>query len=111
MLGTETVRVENETELDADNDPVPGTGVPKSVEGCLVEPLQPLASGESVERDRSGTVARVKVLMPITSGVSGDSRLVIRGNPYLVSGDPIPFVDDEDPELSGYEVIAVSAKG
>ncbi|QKY80010.1 head-to-tail stopper [Gordonia phage Doggs] len=111
MLGTETVGLDSETEFDADNNPIPGTGTPKPIDGCLVEPLQPLASGESVERDRSGTVSRVKVLMPITAGVSGDSRLVVRGDPYLVSGDPIPFVHDEDPELSGYEVIAVSAKG
>ncbi|QMU22506.1 hypothetical protein [Gordonia rubripertincta] len=111
MLGTETVGVGSEVEFDSNNDPIPGTGTPKPIAGCLVEPMDPLTSSETVDRDRSGTVSRVKVLLPITSGVTGDTRLVVRGEPYLVLGDPIPYVDDEDPELSGYEVIAVSAKG
>ena len=108
MLGTETVVVVGEVEYDADNDPIPGSGS-LTVEGCGVYPM---AGADLESAARSGTTARVRVLLPITSGVSGDSVLTVRGVPgFRVEGDPVPYIDDEDPELSGYDLTAILAKG
>ncbi|AZF93586.1 hypothetical protein SEA_EYES_9 [Gordonia phage Eyes] len=111
MLGTETVVLAGEIEYDADNNPVPDTGMPKTVEGCTVEPLD---GADTTASDRSGTSTRLRVFIPLTSGVSGDTVITSiggRGGPFEIEGDPQPFIDVEDPELSGYVVIAYSAKG
>lgn len=108
MLGTETVTVAGEVEYDDDNDPIPGTGGQTTVGGCLVEPLD---GTDIVDLARSGTTCRVRVHLPITVGVSGDSVLTVRGRPFRVVGDPVAFIDPEDTELSGYVVVAESVQG
>ncbi|QLF84819.1 head-to-tail stopper [Gordonia phage BBQValindra] len=111
MLGTETVVLAGEVEYDADNNPVPDTGVPLAVDGCHVEPLD---GTDTTASDRSGTSTRLRVFIPLTSGVTGDTVITSiagRGGPFEIEGDPQPFIDDEDPELSGYVVVAYSAKG
>ncbi|AZV00738.1 hypothetical protein SEA_KIKO_10 [Gordonia phage Kiko] len=111
MLGTETVTFTSEVEYDENNDPVAGTGQPRSVDGCLVEPLD---GADTTARDRSGTVSRLRIFVPVTSGITGDTAIVsvgTRGGPYRIEGDPQPDINDEDPELSGYVIVATSAKG
>ncbi|QOC55872.1 head-to-tail stopper [Gordonia phage DirtyBoi] len=111
MLGSETATFSSEVEYDGNNDPIAGTGQPWTVEGCHVEPLD---GTDITAQDRSGTATRLKVFIPVTSGISGDTVITSigsRGGPYRIEGDPQPFIDDEDPELSGYAVIARSAKG
>lgn len=111
MLGSETCVLAGETEYDADNRPVPDTGATKTVHGCHVEPMD---GADTTASDRSGTSTRLRVFIPLTSGVTGDTVITSisgRGGPFAIEGDPQPFVDDEDPELSGYVVVAYSAKG
>ncbi|UAJ16186.1 head-to-tail stopper [Gordonia phage Malibo] len=102
MLGTETVTVTGDFVRDDDGKVTAGTGV-GPVEGCQV---QPLTSQELVERGRSATDDAVRVLLPITEGIDRGSVLVVRGKRYQVDGNPIAYIDPEDPELSGYDVEA-----
>ena len=108
MLGSETVIVGAEVEYDDNNDPIPGSGS-LTVEGCGVFPMD---GADFANASRSGTTTRVRVLLPITTGVSGDSVLTVRGVAgFRVEGDPVPYIDDEDPELSGYDIEATRREG
>lgn len=116
MLGSETCILAGRVHYDDSNDPVPGTELPVEVHGCYVEPLGVDGPRRSdvIERDRSGTTTRLRVFIPVTSGVTGDTvitEIVGRGGPYRVEGNPQPFIDDEDPELSGYIVTVFAARG
>jgi hypothetical protein len=107
MLGTETVIVAGDFVRDADGKVTPGTGI-GAVAGCQV---QPLTSSELVERGRSATDDAVRVLMPITTGVDRGSVLIVRGKRYQVDGNPIAYIDPDDPDLSGYDIEASRRAG
>lgn len=116
MLGTETVVPKQERAFDDNNDPIePPAGTTSSIPGCLVEPLNTLDSTIDITRsDRSGTATRIRVFLPtITAGVAADKIFTIAGRPgaFRVIGDPVPHISDEDPELSGYAVLAESVRG
>lgn len=115
MLGTETVVTAPAPQFDDNNDPVPGSGAEQTIDGCLVEPLNTIGNTADITAaDRSGTVSRIRVHMPtITAGVAAEKVFTITGRPgrFRVIGDPVPYIDDEDPELSGYAVTAESVKG
>lgn len=102
MLGTETVTVSGDMVRDEDGRVIPGAGI-GPVEGCQV---QPLSTAELVERGRSSTDDAVRVLLPITEGIDRGTVLIIRGKRYQVDGNPQPYIDPEDPDLSGYDVEA-----
>jgi hypothetical protein len=106
MLGTEPVRVRRRGGITADGDPTPATEWP--VDDCLVDPG---ALGERLDIDRTAATTTVAVTMPITAGIDHTCELKIRGRWYRIVGDPEPFVNDEDPELSGYQVTATRGAG
>lgn len=107
MIGTETVIVTGDYVRDEDGH-VTTTAGSVTVAGCQV---QPMTSTELVERGRSSTADVVRVLMPITAGIDRNRVIVARGNRYQVDGNPIAYVDPEDPELSGYDITATRRVG
>ena len=107
MLGTETVHVGGDLVRDSNGNTSATTGI-GNVEGCQV---QPLSSAELVERGRTGTEDAVQVFLPITEGIDKKSLLTIRGKKYQIDGNPLPYIDDEDPELSGYDITATRRLG
>ncbi|OBC12180.1 hypothetical protein A5788_22345 [Gordonia sp. 852002-50816_SCH5313054-c] len=107
MLGTETVIVTGDFVRDEDGNVTSGTGI-GPVKRCQV---QPLTSQELVERGRSATDDAVRVLLPITEGISRDSVLIVRGERYQVDGNPQPYIDPDDPEMSGYDIEATRRAG
>jgi hypothetical protein len=107
MLGTETVHVGGDLVRDGDGNMTPTTGI-GDVKGCQV---QPLSATELVERGRAGTEDAVQVLLPITEGITSKSLLAIRGKKYQVDGNPQPYIDPEDPDLSGYDITATRRAG
>lgn len=107
MLGTETVIVTGDFVRDEDGHVTAGTGI-GPVDGCQV---QPLTTAELVERGRSSTTDAIRVLLPITTGLDRGSVIVARGRRYQVDGNPIPYLDPEDPELSGYDITATRRAG
>lgn len=108
MLGTETVHVGADLVRDSDGNMVPGPAGVGDVEGCQV---QPLSAAELVERGRQGTEDAVSVFLPITEGIVSTSLLSVRGKKYQIDGSPQPYIDPEDPELSGYSVTATRRVG
>ena len=108
MIGTETVQVKTGVRFDRHNNPLPATGTPTPIRECVVEPL---GSEEMVVRDRRGTYSKIRVFMPVTTGVDKSSVVTARGLDYEVVGDPDLWIDDEDPELSGLVLIAVRGVG
>ena len=107
MLGTETVIVAGDFVRDEDGKVTQSAGI-GPITGCQV---QPLTSQELVERGRSATDDAVRVLLPITDGITRDSLLVARGVTYQIDGNPQPYVDPDDPELSGYDIEATRREG
>lgn len=107
MLGTETVYVGGDLVRDSNNNTVATAGI-GDVEGCQV---QPLSSAELVERGRTGTEDAVQVFLPVTDGINSTSLLTIRGKKYQIDGNPQPYIDPEDPELSGYDITATRRLG
>ena len=107
MLGTQTVMVRQAGRRDADGNPIPP---PPSwtVDNCLVGPV---TAAELLAVDRTEGTTTVVVDMPITSGIDHTCELGIGDRWYRVLGDPEPYVSDEDPELSGYQVIATRGAG
>lgn len=100
MLGTETVRVRRRGGTDPDGDPLPAAA-PWAVDGCLVEPITG-AELLAVAIDGATNVARVFV--PLTDGIDNTCEIEIRGRWYRTIGDVVAYVNDEDPELSGYSL-------
>ena len=107
MLGTETVYVGEDFVRD-DDGKVTRNPAQVAVENCQV---QPVSSAELRERGRSGTDDVIDVFLPITTGITSDTVLIVRGEPYAIDGNPLPRLDDEDPELSGYAVQAERRQG
>lgn len=109
MLGTETVIVGRERDRDEDGKPATGptTGI-GPVAGCVVSQLR---SSELVEAGRNPTDDVVRVFLPITEGIDADTVLTVRDKPYQVDGNPEPYIDPEDPELSGYDLEATHRAG
>lgn len=107
MLGGERVLVLGDTTLDADNNPIPGSGE-EIVDGCLVSPM---SATELREVGRDGDQDVVRVQLPITSGVTATTRLKVRGLLYRVDGTVQPFLAEDDPELSGYDLTATRTSG
>lgn len=107
MLGSETVVLTGEVRRDSDNNPTPGSGS-LTVDGCLVETM---SVSETAESDRDSRVTVIRVFLPITDGVDGRTAVTVRGRTYRVDADPEPYIDDDDPELSGYVLTARRAKG
>ncbi|HEY9314632.1 hypothetical protein [Williamsia sp.] len=110
MLGTETVQVAGDLVRDGNGNTskVPDLG---RIPNCRVEQL---SSAELAERGRAGTDDAIRVFLPITSGISSRTvlKLVDRGNEkYKVDGNPLPEIDPEDPELSGYDITATRKVG
>ncbi|WP_336793011.1 hypothetical protein [Gordonia malaquae] len=108
MLGTETVTVAGDLRRDSDGKVVPAGGAPVDIDGCLVTPL---SSAEAIERGRESSDSLVRVQLPITAGITKDSVLIVRGLRYTIDGDSLAFIADDDPELSGYDVVGYRRKG
>lgn len=107
MLGVEEVGVVGALVRDGDGKVAASpNGTP--VSGCLVTPL---SSTEIVDRGREATDDLVRVQLPITTGITRDSILVVRGHRYQIEGDPTPFIAEDDPDLSGYDVIGYRRRG
>lgn len=109
MLGTETVTVRKGAGKTAGGDPIPGTSWP--VDGCLVDPGGTGSVSEQLDKARTAGLTTVAVTMPITAGIDHTCELKIRDRWYRIVGDAEPFVNDEDPELSGYQVTATRGAG
>lgn len=108
MIGNETVTVAAGPTLDGRNNPVPGSGTPVPVGGCVVEPL---GSEELTVRDRSGTYEKIRVFFPPDAPVvPATAVLTARGKTYDVIGPAADWVDD-DPELAGQVVEAARGAG
>lgn len=111
MLGTETVTVAGDLVRDDDNNMVPAPGLGK-VDGCCVFPL---STSELIERGRSGTADVIRVTLPITEGIDSTSILVLSDRAgdlrYQVDGNPAPYINPDDPELSGYDITATRRVG
>ncbi|WP_146099168.1 hypothetical protein [Nocardia nova] len=108
MIGNETVIIEAGPKLDARNNPVPGTGAPVKVEGCVVEPM---GSTELTVRGRSGTYSQIRVYFPDTAPpVPATAVFVARGKRYDVIGGADDWQDD-DPDLAGQVVVAARGEG
>ena len=107
MLGTETVVVEGDFVRGTDGKVTKTAGL-GPVDNCQV---QPATTKELVDRGREGTEDAVRVFLPITSGLNRNKVLVVRGARYSIDGNPQPYIDPEDPELSGYDVFAITAAG
>lgn len=109
MLGTETVGVLTEAGRDEDGRVLASMPAdPTLVDGCHVSPR---TSAELIEAGRSPAEDVVRVLLPITAGLTRWSVLVVRGRQYQLDGDPTPHINDDDPELSGYDVEATYRVG
>ncbi|AMS03648.1 head-to-tail stopper [Gordonia phage Ayotoya] len=106
MLGRETVRLRLPAGTTPDGDPLP-IAVPVEVESCLVEVL---GGADLVELGRDGATGGVRVYMPITSGVTAQHDVEVRGRWYEIVGDPEPNLND-DPELSGYVLTCTRGEG
>ncbi len=108
MLGTETVVARPGDRKDRDGERVPGVGVPMTLSGCVVEPLD---SSESQVPGRSGTFTKIKIFGP------GGSRPIVatdvvdaRGQTWEIQGFPNQWIDD-DPDLSGVDILAFRGIG
>lgn len=113
MLGTETVYLSTGQALDSDNNPTSGAD-PIAVHGCLVENATVRGDEglpDELRGQATGSVASIRIYMPITSGVSSTTALKVRGKLFQVVGDPEAFINDEDPELCGYVVLAKAGRG
>ena len=97
MLGTETVQVRRRGDNGAGGWP----SLPVPVDGCLVNPA---GGAEAIGADRTAGTGMVTVTMPITAGIDHSCELQIRGRWYRIVGDVEVYVNDEDPELSGYQL-------
>lgn len=106
MLGTDTITVRQSGTRDADGNPI--TGATFTVDNCLVGPL---AAAELLAVDRSEGTTTVVVDLPITAGIDHTCELGFRGRWYRVKGDPEPLINDEDPDLSGYQLRATRSSG
>jgi hypothetical protein len=107
MLGDVTVTVRQSGRRDADGNPIP-PGAAFTVDNCLVAPVK---AAELLAVDRSEGTTTVVVDLPITTGIDHTCELGIRGRWYRILGDPEPYISDEDPEMSGYQVIATRGSG
>ena len=107
MLGTETVIVAGDYVRDEDGKVTAGAGI-GPVAGCAVFPM---TTAELIERGRSSTNDGVRVLLPITTGIDRGSVLVVRGERYQVDGNPIAYIDPDDADLSGYDIVAYRRAG
>lgn len=106
MLGTETVAIRQSGGVGPKGDPIAGRTW--TVDNCLVAPA---STAEQLAIDRTGGTTSVVVTLPITASIDHTCDLGIRGRWYRIIGDAEPFINDEDPELSGYQVTATRAQG
>lgn len=107
MLGTETVIVGGDFVRDEDGRVTQAVGI-GAVDNCQV---QPMSAKELVDRGRDGDEDAVSVFLPITAGLDRTSTLTVRGVTYSIDGNPQPYVNPEDPDLSGYSVTATRRAG
>ena len=109
MIGTETIEIVAEPGgRDEDGKVLAGSAQKVTVEGCHVSPR---TASELVAAGRESTEDVVRVLLPITAGLTRWSVLVVRGKRYQLDGEPTPFISDDDPDLSGYDVEATYRAG
>ncbi|WP_044506226.1 hypothetical protein [Gordonia sp. KTR9] len=107
MLGDETVHARTSAGIDTRGREVPA-GPEWPIENCSVFPL---GGTELFDATRDGATSAVRVLAPITGGLTGDHELKVRGSWYRIVGDAIAYVDAEDPELSGYDLTCTRGRG
>lgn len=109
MSAGETVTVRPGVEYDDDNDPIPGSGAPFDIEGCVVEPL---GGTEAIESDRRGTVDRLRIYAPgpVPHEIPNTAEVVVRGRAWQIDGNPDDWLDD-DPDLSGPVITVQRARG
>lgn len=109
-LGGETVTVQrgtvtsgrrNDTAIDWTNPTV------HTVAGCLIAPR---STSENLD-GRQGVIVGVTVYMPTGTDVLATDRLVIRGKPYEIDGEPGDWRSPLHPICDGIEVAAKRTEG
>lgn len=108
MIG-ELVTVQPGVVLDADDNPVPGSGDPIE----LYAIVEPLGSTETIVHGRSGvyTTVRLYVDEPPAQPISRDWGVEVRGQTYLIGGDDADWRDPEGGDLGGIVLTAYRAEG
>lgn len=109
MSAGETVTIRPGVEYDDNNDPVPGSGAPFTIDGCVVEPL---GSTEAVETERRGVVDRLRIYAPgpVPHEIPATAEVLVRGRAWQLVGDADEWIDD-DPDLSGPVLTVQRARG
>ncbi len=107
MLGAETVQIRTAAGVDDDGWATPA-GTPADVEGALIEPL---GGAELLEATRTGATSALRVFLPVIDGITAADEVKVRGLWYRIVGDPVAYVNDEDPDLSGYVLTCTRGEG
>lgn len=108
MLGSETVTVTGQLIRNSDGS-VSQPAASIVVRDCVVAPLT------TEERKAAGVDAdtlTMRVLLPTTQKLPIDCVVTIGGRgDFTIQGEPEPFIDPDDPELSGYDLTVYREQG
>jgi hypothetical protein len=95
--------------LDADDNPVPGSGDPVE----LYAVVEPAGSTETVVRGRTGvfTTVRLYVDEPPADPIPRTCDVEIRGKTWWIEGEDADWRDPEGGDLGGIVITAYRAEG
>lgn len=84
MLGYHIITVVRPPERGPNGDPLPGSGSTVDVDGCFVQPRTSTEATDGRDTVITGLIAYV----PAGVDIRATDRIVFRGVPYAVDGDP-----------------------
>lgn len=93
---------------DADGEPVPDTRTGGDIERCAIAFRY---STEPTARGRNGVIVGLTVFAPFGSDITSTDSLMIRGNRYVVDGEPAEWRSPFTGWEPGIEVAARRAEG
>ena len=93
---------------DQYGDPIPSTRIGGDITGCGVAPRY---STEPTERGRQGVIVGLSIYAPIGSDILFTDLIEVRGQVYMVEGDPADWVSPFTGWAPGMEVALKRAVG
>ena len=109
FANSETVTVlPGPTTFDAYGDPIASTRVGGDIAGCAVAPRY---STEPTVRGRQGVIVGLSIYAPAGSDILSTDSLRVRGDIYVVEGDPAEWVSPYTGWAPGMEVAVKRAVG